>query len=1463
MDILFDKIRPLGNSRGKGFEELCCQIAEMERHREAALAGARFYRKAGEGGDAGIEGYYQLPNGDEWGWQAKYLFKLGKKQWEQIDKSVLAALENHPPRLVRYTVCLPIDLSDAPKKKELSQRDHWNNHVAKWNKWTATYGRHIQFEHWGAFELRIRLMAGAHERAGYICWWFDETLLTRDWFERRLLETIKDAGPRYTPELHVDLPIAKSFDAFGRTDSFTSQIESLWDELVRKWKRAKSWHVLQHRLPYLAESVDAVGQHVEKLARSVKECANNAFDFIDFEKTREIAKELLDAVSRCLKQVKESESSHQDSSGSSATGAYVPSTRELTSALEYGLDTLTRSAGEIIEFSHAKDARTANHRVLLVSGQAGAGKTHLFCDVAKKRLEKGLPTVLLLGEKFAAARNPWTQITEHLHLKKMEPERFLGALDAASQVAGRRAIIMIDALNEGEGIDLWKKHLSGMVRLLEKFPRVALAVSCRDTYKQAIIPKRMVDENEIAELVHLGFEGMEYDATKTFFAHFHIQRPSAPLLVPEFSVPLFLKLLCEGLRNQGLRKIPKGLKGITKIFTFFVDSVDHKLAGKLGYDQDEGLVRKAVERLAGTMAEKGTTWLKKPEAKRIVGAVRPEAIGCHYEATLFRNLVHEGLLTEDLDWTSARASDSKPDQIVRFAYDRLANHLVVSTWMKDVSDAEGLAAVCRASACLNEVVTAQSFARRHAGLLYALSVQVPEKIGLELVDVFPEIRLWEVSGTAFLSSLILRDPTTTTDGTRDFLNELWKYDRFTHSIYDVVLMVSCEPDHCLNAIDLHRHLSKFCMADRDAIWSIYLHQNYGYGEGYGDDDGDNDGGSIDRLIEWAWGADTSEADDVVVELCATALIWFLTSSNRFLRDRATKALVSLLRSRIPVLLRLMDRFQNVDDPYVQERLYAVAYGVSMLSGDDAGLSDLAAKVYQWVFEHGEPPAHILLRDYARGVIEVSHVRKARSPSVNMAKVTPPYKSAWPLPIPAEADLEKYGEHPERRADPAWPMVWLYHSIMGDSDWVIYVLRPACNKFSYIPPSELLVPDLEDSKAQNEKVTWDRFDARFAQRWIMKRVIQLGWTPERFGKFDEQIGRFYYRGRGVTDKPERMRKKYAWIGMHEFLAHLADNVRYRGDSWGLEPQRYCGPWQFFRRDIDPSVLVRKTFGTDASESVAAWWQPVGYTLNENDEERHEAWIKDSKDIVDPVQLIDVADQDGMEWLTLEGHYDWTESTPTGEEKYENPRRNIWFQIRSYLVKADEADSLINRLNRKDLWGGWMPEHDDFYEVFIGEFPWAPAFRQYDAENPWIEANPSLPWPVMMTSTWYHWERGYDCSLDSHAIQSILPSAWLLRALKVNWSRTGFSFVDSEGRVAIFDPSATEAGPHVLLASKPRMAAFLSDNKLGLVWTALGERRYLGGDTSGHSARMKIQAVYILRGSNVCGKPVRTTYEPGHK
>ena len=65
----------------------------------------------------------------------------------------------------------------------------------------------------------------------------------------------------------------------------------------------------------------------------------------------------------------------------------------------------------------------ANNPYLIIKGEAGCGKSHLLGDVASKRIDDGLPTLLFLGTDFAE------ETYEIQFQSDRNPSRFEGTSD--------------------------------------------------------------------------------------------------------------------------------------------------------------------------------------------------------------------------------------------------------------------------------------------------------------------------------------------------------------------------------------------------------------------------------------------------------------------------------------------------------------------------------------------------------------------------------------------------------------------------------------------------------------------------------------------------------------------------------------------------------------------------------------------------------------------------------------------------------------------------------------------------------------------------------------------------------------------------------------------------------------------------------------------------------------------------
>ena len=731
----------------------------------------------------------------------------------------------------------------------------------------------VDFRFWGEYELLYELAKNEHR--GRVFFWFHQEFFDREWLSDRIAESIANAGPRYTPELNVELPISNLFDGLGRTPNFYNKLWKLYGDFRRRYE-----HCSGSRVPEISVSYEEFQKYALQtfgVFDRIKQ--DGGAQKLDFSSLMASLSKVSEAANKCLQELDVAISNI-----SRLTNAETKTESE-GQRLKFLRDDLYKLRGttaELSSFGNGKEAALANLPFLLLTGGPGTGKTHLLCDAAKARAGSSLPTILLLGEHFTSDE-PWSQIVKLLGLTCSRDE-FLGALNAAAQAQNSRALIFIDALNEGAR-QVWLNHFAGMLATLSRYPWIGLCVSVRSSYESIVIPVGLVPAR-LLRVRHNGFADHEFEAATSFFDHYGIQHPTVPFLAPEFQNPLFLKVFCEALRNKGLTRIPRGVRGITSLLEFYLDSINDKLARpeQLNFDPQSRIVHAAVEKLAQLSAEKGTGLIDRDVARKAIDRFLSSS---GYDSSLFARLIREGLLAED------RIPDETGtyENFIHFAYERFSDHLVLKFMLSRYLDSASPGQSFAPGTPLGDLIKDEQSCRRNRGLVDALSVQIPEIVGRELADVAPHCAAFNPVREAFVQSLIWRNVTAINAGTLQYINRRIVPNHGTReSFLDVLLTIAAFPDHPYNARFLHTHLLRCEMPERDAWWSIYVHQQYG------------EHGAIDRLLHWALSpSDKSAIESDSIELSALALSWFLTTSNRYLRDRATKALVSLLTPHIEIL----------------------------------------------------------------------------------------------------------------------------------------------------------------------------------------------------------------------------------------------------------------------------------------------------------------------------------------------------------------------------------------------------------------------------------------------------------------------------------------------------------------------------------------------------------------------------------
>ena len=517
---------------------------------------------------------------------------------------------------------------------------------------------------------------------------------------------------------------------------------------------------------------------------------------------------------------------------------------------------------------HTPDMELANSPAMLLIGEAGQGKTHLLCSVAERDLQAKRPRLLFHGFNFSS-RDVWMQIIARLGLTCSRDE-FLGSLEATAQSFQCRLVILVDALQETDDSDFWKNQLGGFLEVIRNSRWLGVAVSVRSTYEAMTLPA-LRPPLRLIRIEHHGFSEHEAEASHRYFLHYGIQ-PTTPPLVPEFSNPLFLKLLCKGLAARGATQIPRGFHGITALLAYFVDAVNAKLSRphELDYDESENPVKLALNELSRAMAAARSRTLLRERAKQLVDSCLP-SVGS-YERSLFRRLLSEGVLADE-----PRRLNGAPVKVERFMYERFGDHLIASELLNEWFDSLDPSSCFNGSGGLAWIFGELDSAWVNRGLVEALSVQVPERCEHELFELVPKgVGLAGSLKRPFWDSLIWRDPTRVSPGALAHI----KRERLLQSddrddFLEVLVTLAPIAEHKLNANYLDEILKELTLSLRDACWSTFLHDSW------------MDGKTVSRLINWAFAPNNKSALSAEsIELTGIALSWCLTSANRFLRDCA-------------------------------------------------------------------------------------------------------------------------------------------------------------------------------------------------------------------------------------------------------------------------------------------------------------------------------------------------------------------------------------------------------------------------------------------------------------------------------------------------------------------------------------------------------------------------------------------------
>lgn len=1332
--------------------------------------------------------------------------------------------------------------------------------------------------------------------------------LTKDFFKKHIDSSIVGLGPRFTEKLNFKLPIAKYFNDIAKDNVFFKRFLKLVDDwvLTNGYKKG-------HNNIYLNEIENDNDDIKSKAILWIKGLNNLVPEKIDIDWIYESIERLESIINTKSDELYKLRSAEEKlTKDIKKDYSYRPPYETEISRLRE----IKRNNNDFTyDLSKKTNIKLANNPYLIIKGDAGNGKSHLLGDIAKTRIDSNLPTLLLLGQNLISTKNIWENFNSELGLDCSKKD-LLSELNSIGTQIGSRVLVLVDAINEGAGKDLWYSKIAEFINDFQEYPYISLVISIRTTYLDHVIPVDVLKKANLTIIDHEGFKGNEYAALKLFCEHHGLKQPHFPILAPEFTKPLFLKLICEAVKETPEKTFPQGFQGISNIFKTYIQSLNNKFENKRTEYKNRKIVEKAIHLLAHECFGKDRRMLLLDDAFELFEKKFPQFIH------LINDLIEENVFIKRIEYNY---ENNEKEDVIYFAYERLGDFFIAEELLSKLITLEEIKIAFKKENQFGKLIDYRFW--QYNGLFEAFAVLLPEKYNIEIFEVYDWVFTDEFEDdfhrdqnqdavNRFLFDSLNWRKIESIDDKKitDWLNS----ENFQISDDDLFLkLIELSPiiDHPFNSDRLLGILNSHRMPKRDSFWQQHMRYYNGYDE-------DDIAYPIRRLIDWSWTPQISfNIDTETARLTGQTLTWLLSSTHRKLRDQTTKALVNLLEQQPEALIAILKAFKNIDDLYILERLYAVVYGCILRTETTDSIKKIANAVYLYVFKNAKPPTHILLRDYARNTIEYA-VFKIPKLKFNLELIRPPYKSKMPDYLPTEEDLEKFEldiNNAEIKNNNGRMNNMISHSVLHwdfgnkivdsnlgnfysvpftfEEDYKSYLktlnrkqrsslrhydsilkIRSSFSEKDYryynadrkelfdnylkminetidrffetlkieFSVSELayleknIIPLLE--KKHKKKDRYNSLNKTPIKRWIVKRVFELGYNYKIHGGYDDNSENHNFRS---ENKIERIGKKYQWIALFEILAMIADNYKIF-DDWSGRQSLYKGPWQLYSRDIDPAFTKRIIEIDDEDEIINVsenknWWDEIDYNnWSQNDAD----WVKNLIDLPPVKNIINLQDNNFVEWLVLEKNIKWEQPKPLGQDKYfDGRRKNVSYFLQAYLINKKDKNKAISLLADQDLYKYDFPESTNPLQLMNREKFWSPIYTDVGKEKKWCIID-GINLKVIKTSTYAVGEMGDDKS-DAHSYYD-MPCKTLFEGMDLNYAPVDGEFKNKEGDVVVKNVNYRN-----LIIKKSEILSYLEKNNLDIIWTLTGEKLSFSSNDRENNFWKKLCGIFYLNKNEIIG------------
>lgn len=1167
-------------------------------------------------------------------------------------------------------------------------------------------------------------------------YFFNNELLDKEWFEEKNELSLRSLGKRYNPEFNVETGTEEKLQLFTRNNKAIEKINDSKLRLIEDITQLRTLtdSTIVSKIKTFVNSLENLTSHnIESYLKWNKDLKENIE--LDLVELRSLKESLLS------KNNSEQENSNK--------------IREINNLQEY------------IEYfgCSEEEFKLISEKVIVVTGDAGMGKSQLFATTTKEITDSGGYALLLLSHKYTASHDIKLQIKENLGLDCNFYE-FLDKLDTIGEIANKNIYILVDALNETSNKNVWEKGLTDIISQIKKRKNIKLVLSVRSGYERIVFEDSIIEDmlsGKILKIIHTGIQDTSVDAIKNFLDYYNIPFSSVDLLSYQMTNPLFLTLFCQTYNGEE--------QNIFQMFDRFIKIADVEIQKELDMFDSGSVLRYLLLEIANWQMENNDKYIDKKSLFRLEFW---DDHGINNKSQYLQILIKSEVIKENV---------IKEKEVYDFSYNLLEDYMKAKSIInRGLSKDKLVEYIKKELLNIQEGVINRIW---NIDIFIFISCFYFKKynedcivIIKEITDDFCERELAE----RYIKSYAWRPDKY---GNKELFKKISLENNLDIEIFlDVLIQNSTKEHSSLNAEYLHDILNRLNLNDRDSFWLPYINSLT------------QDDSRVFQLINlFNEGKRIDNLSKEQTKLMLTLFTWFLSSSNRKLRDLTSKAMVEILKVNFDLCEDLLRKFENVNDPYIIQRLHGIIFGACTKRVDKFELEyeKLSTFIYTSIFDKEYVYPDILLRDYARLIIERYLFEfESNETIIDKIKIYPPYNSIKIPNVSNGSDEYEGGlgliSNSMRPEDLGWY-----------GDFGRYVFQSALSCFSNV-------------------------DIKNLYYYVMQYIKdELGYSNELFSEYDASCSNFHDMSR--TPAIERIGKKYQWIAFYNILAKVSDSHKIKG--WRPDPDKeFKGPWEPYVRDFDPTVNsnFRKEVNILPKFDVLYEEEFIENTFNDVEIDK---WVDSNSKLFD--MPIVYKDQEEKEWILLYQH----KQLENSEDKKEGYHR-VWRIIEGYFVKNSEFQELKNRFeNIKEIKQGVFSGGLSIYQIYNREFSWSSSVKDVMQDH-WIDYNIGTEIEVeekvertiakiLPAYSRFIWEEEYDAS-KKDSVSFDIPCAELIEQLKLSQQEHDGYFYSDSGDLVAFDGEITET-INGLVIRREYLEKYLEGNDMCVFWRFVGEKQYL--------------------------------------